>query len=91
MTSLIEQFFRSTPIAGGNADYVEALYEHWLADPDSVDAAWQTYFAELKGREAGDIPRSVILDRIAEAAKHAGRVNGDGPVDDEQARGHGSL
>ncbi|HRY01269.1 MAG: 2-oxoglutarate dehydrogenase E1 component [Rhodanobacteraceae bacterium] len=91
MTSLIEQFFRSTPIAGGNADYVEALYEHWLADPDSVDAAWQTYFAELKGREAGDIPRSVILDRIAEAAKHAGRVNGDGPVDDEQARRQGAV
>ena len=37
----------TTPLFGGNADYVEALYELYQRDPSSVDAHWQAYFARL--------------------------------------------
>ncbi len=35
-TNLIREFFESSPLAGGNADYVESLYDAWLADAGAV-------------------------------------------------------
>lgn len=34
-------------IYGGNADYVESLYEQYLKDSNSVSASWQQYFSQL--------------------------------------------
>src|SRR3984893_18125241 len=33
---------------GGNADYIDTLYARYEADPQSVDAQWQSFFASLK-------------------------------------------
>ena len=71
--SLIQRFSRSSHISGGNAAFVEELYEQYLVDPDSVDPKWKTYFDSLKGREAGDVPHSVVIDGIRDAARQAGR------------------
>ncbi|AHX12811.1 2-oxoglutarate dehydrogenase [Dyella jiangningensis] len=87
-TNLIREFFESSQLAGGNADYVEQLYESWLADPSSVDATWGKYFETFKGRESGDVPHSAAIARIEAAQKQ--RRNGvavaAGPVDDAHAR-----
>ena len=37
---------------GGNAAYVEDLYARYEADPRSVDAEWQNFFASLKDNAA---------------------------------------
>ena len=37
----------STPLYGGNADYLESLYEQYLSDPRSVPEQWRTYFDGL--------------------------------------------
>jgi 2-oxoglutarate dehydrogenase E1 component len=34
-------------LSGGNAPYVEALYEQFLADPQSVDPRWRDYFSKI--------------------------------------------
>ena len=39
----------SSPIAVGNAAYVESLYEQFLAEPSSVAPEWQAYFRSLEG------------------------------------------
>jgi 2-oxoglutarate dehydrogenase E1 component len=44
--SLPEQL-AGTPLFGANATYVEALYEQYLRDPASLDAAWRAYFDAL--------------------------------------------
>ncbi|MEO7065219.1 MAG: 2-oxoglutarate dehydrogenase E1 component [Dokdonella sp.] len=67
--SLLEQFQQSSPLSGGNAAFVEDLYENYLADPTSVAASWRAYFDALKGREAGDVPHSVVIARIEHAQK----------------------
>jgi len=72
-TNLIREFFDSSQLAGGNADYVEQMYEYWLADPSSVSAEWNTYFKAFKGREAGDTPHSAAISRI-EAAQRQRRT-----------------
>ncbi len=34
-------------LSGGNAAYIESLYESYVANPSSVDASWQSYFASI--------------------------------------------
>jgi len=41
------EIFEATSFLNGtNAAYVEQLYAAWLADPNSVDEGWQSYFAQ---------------------------------------------
>src|SRR5215813_233433 len=42
---------------GSNAPYIEDLYARYEADPASVDAEWQAFFASLKD-SASDVTRS---------------------------------
>src|SRR6202140_1807241 len=42
---------------GSNAPYIEDLYARYEADPASVDAQWQTFFASLKDN-AADVSRN---------------------------------
>ncbi len=85
-TNLIREFFESSQLAGGNADYVESLYDSWLADPSAVPAEWASYFETFKGREAGDVPHAAAIARIEAAQKY--RHNGAiaAPTSDEYAR-----
>ncbi|MGD0504756.1 MAG: 2-oxoglutarate dehydrogenase E1 component [Steroidobacteraceae bacterium] len=44
--SLADQF-ATTALYGGNADFVEDLYEQFLQDPAAVEPGWARYFAGL--------------------------------------------
>jgi 2-oxoglutarate dehydrogenase E1 component len=48
MAPSLRELLASTPLSGGNAPYVEALYEQFLHDPQSVDATWRDYFLRLQ-------------------------------------------
>jgi 2-oxoglutarate dehydrogenase E1 component len=37
----------STPLYGGNADFLDALYEQYLLDPASVETRWRALFESL--------------------------------------------
>ena len=60
---------------GGNAPYVEELYESYLRDPASVEAHWRTYFDNVKqvpavdGSSRTDIAHAPIVASFAERAK----------------------
>ncbi len=84
-TNLIREFSESSQLAGGNADYVEQLYESWLADPGSVPADWAGYFETFKGRQSGDVPHSGAIARI-EAAQKQRHTAAAGTFDDAYAR-----
>jgi 2-oxoglutarate dehydrogenase E1 component len=45
--SLADQL-ASTALSGGNADFIEGLYEQYLKDPRSVDPKWADYFSAFK-------------------------------------------
>jgi len=85
-TNLIREFFESSPLAGGNADYVESLYDAWLTDASAVSPEWNRYFETFQGREAGDVSHLGAIARIEAAQKqrHSGTVAA--PVSDEHAR-----
>lgn len=78
----MELLWKSSHISGGNAAYVEALYETFLSDPNAVPEEWRDYFQQLpRSNEAAisDIPHSPIRDHFAQLAKAPVRaVNGGG-------------
>ena len=85
-TNLIREFFDSSQLAGGNADYVESLYDAWLADAASVSAEWASYFETFKGRESGDVSPTAAIARIEAAQKQRNGGAPAAPLCDEHAR-----
>ena len=54
----MEQSLKSSHLAGGNLDYLDELYECYLADSNSVPNEWRQYFDSLprvEGVIAGDV------------------------------------
>ncbi|MBJ7574048.1 2-oxoglutarate dehydrogenase E1 component [Luteimonas sp. MC1828] len=92
MDSLLKQFAQSSQL-GANAAYIEDLYEQYLVDPDVVGDKWKAWFDAFKGREAGDIPHSVVIDAVARAGREAaaGTHSVASPVDMEAQRKQGSV
>jgi 2-oxoglutarate dehydrogenase E1 component len=88
--NLLKQFAQSSQLAGGNAAYIEDLYEQYLVSPDSIDPKWKTYFDGFQGRDAGDVPHSAVIAHIASAARQAAN-SGTSPGGDERERHVGRL
>lgn len=47
MSSTLKQLYQTSHLFGGNASYIEAWYESWLADPECVPEQWRKYFDSL--------------------------------------------
>jgi 2-oxoglutarate dehydrogenase E1 component len=60
--SLADQLATSA-LSGGNAAFIEDLYEQFLRDPAGVDAAWADYFRRLKG-DAAEVAHTPIRERL---------------------------
>ena len=63
-------------LSGGNATYVEELYEEYLKDPNSVPEEWRVNFEKLP-RVSGadsDVPHSTIREHFLYLAKNKNRV-----------------
>jgi 2-oxoglutarate dehydrogenase E1 component len=73
----MELLWNSSHVFGGNAAYVEDLYEQYLLDPNSVSGQWRDYFDKLprvSGYSARDIPHSQVIEQFAQLGK---RRSGD--------------
>ena len=63
---------------GGNAPYVEEMYENYLENPGSVPENWRGYFDALQhvpagdGSDARDVPHQPVINAFAERAKQGG-------------------
>jgi 2-oxoglutarate dehydrogenase E1 component len=72
--NLLQQFAVSSPLSGGNAAFLEQLYESYLRDPESVAVEWRRYFDTFGGQQAGDIPHAEVIRRIEQAQRSNGQV-----------------
>jgi len=73
----MEQLWRSGHISGGNAAYVEDLYERFLADPNDLPDEWRSYFETLprvEGTVATDLSHATIRDHFLLLSKNQSRV-----------------
>lgn len=75
MTRTMNQFQQNSYLSGGNASYVEALYEAWLNNPASVPDNWCEYFDALQnvpssgGSSASDMAHGPIVESFAQRAR----------------------
>ncbi|ALE87514.1 MULTISPECIES: 2-oxoglutarate dehydrogenase E1 component [Pseudomonas] len=74
--SVMQRMWNSGYLSGGNAAYVEELYELYLHDPNAVPEEWRTYFQTLPndGNSANDVSHSTIRDHFVLLAKNQRRA-----------------
>ncbi len=74
-SSIYSAYNGNTYLFGGNAPYVEEMYENYLANPGSVLDTWREYFdalqnvAAVDGTDAKDVPHLPVVNAFAERAK----------------------
>lgn len=64
MSSTLEQLYQTSHLYGGNAPYIEAWYEAWLEDADSVPEQWRSYFASLPATDAPEQGHLEVAERF---------------------------
>nr|WP_315192297.1 2-oxoglutarate dehydrogenase E1 component [uncultured Albidiferax sp.] len=75
VSSVYSAYQGNTYLFGGNAPYVEELYENYLDNPGSVPDNWREYFDALQnvpavdGSNAKDVPHLPVVNAFAERAK----------------------
>ncbi|MFN4003236.1 MAG: 2-oxoglutarate dehydrogenase E1 component [Hylemonella sp.] len=73
--SVYQTYRDNSYLFGGNAPYVEEMYENYLTNPGSVPDNWREYFDALQhvpavdGSNARDIPHLPVINAFAERAK----------------------
>lgn len=60
--------YQSTELTADGAAYIEALYEEYLADSQSVSEDWQRYFADY--RQDNDAPHNAIKEQFLLLARN---------------------
>ena len=71
----MNQLFDSTMFFGGNAPFVEELYENYLDDPTSVPDEWRDYFdrlSQMPGHVARDVAHAPVIAAFTELGKDGG-------------------
>ncbi|MCL6414510.1 2-oxoglutarate dehydrogenase E1 component [Aestuariirhabdus sp. Z084] len=69
----MQRMWDSSHISGGNAAYVEELYELYIRDPNEVPEEWRDYFEKLpqiEGVTARDVPHSTIQEHFLYLARN---------------------
>ena len=89
--SLADQL-ATTMLYGGNASFIEDLYEQFLRDPATVESAWRTYFAALSAGSKGEVAHGPIRDQVtARTAQRAGAGSRNGASSDESGAKQGAV
>lgn len=68
MSNLLELFKETSALYGGNASYIEYLYEQYLSNPDSISGTWRQRFDDIHRGSTEDTPHSVIVERFEKLA-----------------------
>jgi len=72
---MMQQYRLNSYLFGGNAPYVEGLYEAYLDNPGSVPDNWRAYFDALQhvpavdGSESRDVAHAPVIESFALRAK----------------------
>ncbi|MDP4609280.1 MAG: 2-oxoglutarate dehydrogenase E1 component [Burkholderiaceae bacterium] len=73
--SVYKAFNGNSYLFGGNAPYVEEMYENYLSNPTTVTDEWRSYFDALQnvpavdGSDMRDLPHQPVINAFAAMAK----------------------
>lgn len=72
---MMQQYRSNSYLFGGNAPYVEEMYEAYLDNPGSVPDNWRAYFDALQnvpavdGSDSRDVAHAPVIESFAQRAK----------------------
>ncbi len=72
---MLKQLLENSYLFGGNAPFVEELYESYLDNPQSVSPEWRDYFDRMQllpglgGSDAPDVAHAPIVQSFAQRAR----------------------
>src|SRR5687767_5342414 len=72
MSSVMKQFQDSSYLFGGNAPFIEDLYETYLVNPTAVPEEWREYFDRMQalpGAGAKDVAHAPVIESLVQRAK----------------------
>jgi 2-oxoglutarate dehydrogenase E1 component len=79
----MKQFLDNSYLFGGNAPFIEDLYEKYLSNPQSIAEEWREYFDRMQtlpGSSTRDVAHAPVVESFVQRGK-AGQLGG-------QARSH---
>jgi 2-oxoglutarate dehydrogenase E1 component len=72
MASVMRHFLDNSYLFGGNAPFIEELYEKYLGNPQSVPEEWREYFDRMQvlpGSTTKDVARAPVEESFVQRAK----------------------
>ena len=69
---MMKDFLNNSYLFGGNAPFIEELYEKYLVNPGSVPEEWREYFDRMQvlpGSAAKDVARAPVEESFVQRAK----------------------
>lgn len=84
--SAMQEKWGSSYLFGGNADFIEELYEKYLADPANVEPKWQKYFNSLQDGVNKDVSHGAVKEKFAILTQKPIYTQVSGGINDAQAK-----
>jgi 2-oxoglutarate dehydrogenase E1 component len=69
---MLKEFLNSSYLFGGNAPFIEDLYERYLVNPTAVPEEWRDYFDRMQvlpGNAAKDVAHAPVVESIVQRAR----------------------
>ena len=70
--AMMKQFLDNSYLFGGNAPFIEDLYESYLVNPASVPEEWRDYFDKMQvlpGNATKDVAHAPVVESFVQRAK----------------------
>ena len=70
--SMMREFEETSTLFGGNAPFIEDLYESYLVNPASVPEEWRDYFDKMQvlpGNANKDVAHAPVVESFVQRAK----------------------
>lgn len=78
---MMKESLGSSYLFGGNAPFIEDLYEQYLENPESVSAEWRGYFDQMQKLPGGrDVAHAPIVESFIRLAKKKGNGHAHAPT-----------
>ena len=72
---MMKEFLNNSYLFGGNAPFIEELYEKYLVNPGSVPEEWREYFDRMQvlpGSSTKDVAHAPVVESFVQRAKSGG-------------------
>src|SRR5919106_6173320 len=69
---MLKDFLANSYLFGGNAPFIEDLYEKYLSNPQSIPEEWRDYFdrmQDLPGATDKDVAHAPVVESFVQRAK----------------------